>query len=145
MAINRAKTAFADIKERPSVLDVCRLWHSRPKLDHLAIHSELAVSVMVDGLRIFLRLVGPGPKYFKDKEIVLVDEKVSATLHSRLAKHSATRRGATHTAGAGVRPILLNLSTSRPEQLPIAGTLGASCSAETEITHSFVACNVAKL
>lgn len=57
-----------------SVLDVCRLSHSRLQLDHLAIHSEPAVSVIVDGLRILLRRIGPGLEHFRDEEIVLVDE-----------------------------------------------------------------------
>jgi hypothetical protein len=57
-----------------SVLDVYRLSHSRLQLDHLAIHSEPAVSVMVDGVRILLRRIGPGLEHFKDEEIVLVDE-----------------------------------------------------------------------
>src|ERR1017187_8975886 len=77
--------------------------------------------------------------------VYLLTRLVSATLHSRLAKHSATRGGATRSAGAGVRPNLSNLSTSRPEQLPTFTTLGASSSAGTAITHSFVARNAAKL
>src|ERR1035438_10276004 len=55
-------------------LDVCRLSHSRFQLDHVAIHSEPAVSVMVDGFGILLRRIGPGLEHFKDEEIVLVDE-----------------------------------------------------------------------
>src|SRR5665647_700057 len=55
-----------------SVLDVCRLSHFRLQLDHLAIHSEPAVSVMVDGLGILLRRIDPGLEHFKDEEIVLV-------------------------------------------------------------------------
>jgi hypothetical protein len=57
-----------------STFDVCRLWHSRLQLDHLAIYSEAAVSVMVDGLRILLHRIGPRLEHFKDEEIVLVDE-----------------------------------------------------------------------
>src|SRR5208282_2588937 len=53
---------------------VYRLWHSRLQLDHLAIHSEPAVSVMVDGLWILLSGIDPGLEHFKDEEIVLVDE-----------------------------------------------------------------------
>src|SRR5271157_4471922 len=65
-----------DVREdaKLSALDVCRLWHSRLQLDHLAIHSEPAVSVMVDGLRILLRRIDPGLEHFQDEEIVLVDE-----------------------------------------------------------------------
>jgi hypothetical protein len=66
--------AHAHEDAKLSVLDVCRLSHSRLQLDHLAIHSEPAVSVMVDGLRILLRRIDPGPEHFRDEEIVLVDE-----------------------------------------------------------------------
>src|SRR5208283_944071 len=79
------------------------------------------------------------------KRLYRLTRRVSTTLHSRLAKHSATRGGATRSAGVGVKPILWNFSTSRPEQLPTATTLGASSSAGTAITHSFVARNAAKL
>src|SRR5271157_3046105 len=79
------------------------------------------------------------------KRLYVLTRRVSATLHSRLAKHSATRGGATRSAGVGVRPNLSNFSTSRPEQLPTSTTLGASFSAGTAITHSFVARNAAKL
>ena len=51
-----------------------RSCHSRLQLDHLAIHGEPAVSVMVDGLRILLRRIDPGLDNLKDEEIVLVDE-----------------------------------------------------------------------
>src|ERR1017187_2876283 len=57
-----------------SVLDVCRLSHSRFQLDHVAIHGDPAVSVMVDGFRVPLRRIDPGLEHFKDEEIVLVDE-----------------------------------------------------------------------
>ena len=66
--------AHAQEDAKLRVLDVCRLSHSRLQLDDLAIHSEPAVSVMVDGLRILLRRIGPGLEHFKDEEIVLVDE-----------------------------------------------------------------------
>src|SRR5664280_2138106 len=75
----------------------------------------------------------------------LVTRRVSTTRHSRFAKHSAIRGGDTRLAGTGVRPIALNFSTSRPEQLPIATTLGASFRAGMAITHSFVSRNAAKL
>src|SRR5664280_408099 len=48
--------------------------HPRPQLDHFAIHSEPAMSVMVDGLGILLRGVGPSLEYFKDEKIVPVHE-----------------------------------------------------------------------
>jgi hypothetical protein len=57
-----------------SALDVCRLWHSRLQLDHIAVDSKPAVSVMVDGLRILLRRIDPGLEHFKDEEIVSFDE-----------------------------------------------------------------------
>src|ERR1035438_8768607 len=63
------------------------------------------------------------------KRLYLLTSRVSATLHSRLAKHSATNGGATRSAGAGVSLNLSNFSTSRPEQLPISTTLAASSSA----------------
>ena len=50
------------------------LSHTRLQPDHLAIHSEPAVSVMVDCLQILLRLICPGLDHVKDEEIVLVDE-----------------------------------------------------------------------
>src|ERR1019366_3152382 len=46
---------------------------------------------------------------------------------------------------SGVKLNFSNLSTSRPEQLPIPTILGASSSAGIAITHSFVARNAAKL
>src|ERR1035441_8135775 len=79
------------------------------------------------------------------KRLYLLTRRVSATLHSRLAKHSATRGGATRWAGVGVSPNLSNFSTSRPEQLPTSTTLDASSSAGTAITHSLVTRNAAKL
>src|ERR1035441_4717087 len=75
----------------------------------------------------------------RTKRLYLLTRWVSTTRHSRFAKHSATRGGATRLAGTGVSPNLLNLSTSRPEQLPMATTLDASSSAGSAITHSFVA------
>src|ERR1035437_8952131 len=81
----------------------------------------------------------------RTKRLYLLTRRVSATLHSRFAKHSATKGGATRLAGAGVKPNLLNLSKSRPEQLPTFTTLGASSRAGTAITHSLVARNAAKL
>jgi len=48
-----ASGAHAREDAKLSFLDVCRLSHSRLQLDHLAIHSEPTVSVMVDGLRSF--------------------------------------------------------------------------------------------
>src|SRR5664280_756631 len=81
----------------------------------------------------------------RTKRLYLLTRRVSATLHSRFAKHSATRGGDTRSAGSGVRPNLSNFSTSRPEQLPTPTTLPASFNAGTAITHSFVARNAAKL
>src|ERR1035438_2044231 len=65
----------------------------------------------------------------RTKRLYLLTRRVSATLHSRLAKHSTTRGGATHSAGAGVKPNFSNFCTSRPEQLPTFTTLDASSSA----------------
>src|ERR1039457_635324 len=79
------------------------------------------------------------------KRLYVFTRRESTTLHSRLAKHSATRGGATRLAGAGVRRNLLNLSISRPEQLPTPTTFGASSSAGMAITHSFVARSATKL
>src|SRR5271166_5649927 len=75
----------------------------------------------------------------------VLTRRVFITLHSKLAKHSATSGGSTRFANLGVRPNLSNLSTSRPEQLPISATRGASFSAGIAITHSFVARKAAKL
>src|ERR1017187_5191436 len=78
------------------------------------------------------------------KRLYLLTRRLFATLHSRLAKHSATRGGTTRSADAGVSPNLSNLFTFRPEQFPMATTFGASSSAGTAITHSFVARNAVK-
>ena len=50
-----------------------------------------------------------------------------------------------YMAGTGVKSNFSNFSTSRPEQLPMFTTVGASFSAGIAITHSFVASNAAKL
>src|ERR1039458_459924 len=81
----------------------------------------------------------------RTKRLYLLTRRVSATLHSRFAKHSATRGAATRLAGAGVRPNLSNFFTSWPEQLPTPTTLPASFTAGMAITHSLVARNAAKL
>src|ERR1019366_81852 len=77
--------------------------------------------------------------------LYFLTRRVSATLHSRLAKHSATRGGVTRSAGVWVNPNAANLLRSRPEQLPTSTTLGASFSPGRAITHSRVARNAAKL
>src|ERR1035437_519982 len=59
--------------------------HSRPKLDHIAIHDELAVAVMVDGFWIALPWVGPGLQHLENKQIVLV--------HQTAIDHSAFEIG----------------------------------------------------
>src|SRR5664280_408100 len=81
----------------------------------------------------------------RTKRLYLFTRRVSHTWHSRFAKHSATRGGDTRSGGTRVRPNASNFSTLRPEQLPTSTTLGASFSAGTAITHSFVARNAAKL
>ena len=48
---------------------------------------------------------------------------LSTTLHSRLAKHSATSGAPTRVAGTGVSPMAANLSTERPLTLPQRTTL----------------------
>lgn len=50
---------------------------------------------------------------------------VSATRHSRLQKHSSIKGAQTWFAGSGVSPKRLNLSLSRPEQLPTLTTVSA--------------------
>jgi hypothetical protein len=67
--VSEAVGGHAQKDAKVSVLDVCRLWHSRLQLDHFAIHGKPAVSVMVDGLRILLCGIGPGLEHFKDEEI----------------------------------------------------------------------------
>ena len=62
-----------------------------------------------------------------------------------LAKHSATNGAETCSAFSGVRWKAENLSTSRPEQLPIATTFSANSTAGIAITHSFVVRSAAKL
>src|ERR1039458_8266062 len=76
----------------------------------------------------------------------LLTRRVSTTLHSRLAKHSATRGGPTRAAFFGVRRNLSQLSRSCPEQLQIPTTLGASSTAGMAITHeSMKKCGVVAL
>src|ERR1039457_5770503 len=57
----------------------------------------------------------------------------SATLHSRLAKHSATSGGATRSAVSGVRSTAANLSRSRPAEFPTSPTYAASQRVEAVI------------
>src|SRR5664280_728460 len=52
----------------------------------------------------------------RTKRLYLSTKLVSTTLHSKLAKHSAMRGGATDSAGRGVSPNFLNLSTARPDE-----------------------------
>src|SRR3989304_10019214 len=79
------------------------------------------------------------------KMLYLGTRRGSRTLHSRLAKHSATSGGATSLAGTGVRPKAENLSMSRPEEFPTFTTFAASFLAGTAITHSRVVRSAAKL
>ena len=51
-----------------------RSGHSRLQLDHLAIHSKPAVSVVVNGLRILLCWVDPGLEDLQNEEFELVNE-----------------------------------------------------------------------
>src|ERR1035437_7790626 len=81
----------------------------------------------------------------KTKRLYRFTRLVSATLHSRLAKHSATRGGATRAAGIGVSPNAINLSRSPPEQFPTFTAWGASPSAGTATTHSRFARKAEKL
>src|ERR1017187_9334460 len=46
----------------------------RLEFDHLAIHGEPAVSMMMDRLRILLYGIGPGFDHFQDEEVELADE-----------------------------------------------------------------------
>ncbi len=75
----------------------------------------------------------------------MFSSRVLTTLHSRLTKHSATSGGVTASAGTAVSPNAANLSTSRPEQLPILTTCSANSTAGTAITHWRVARRAAKL
>src|ERR1035437_570195 len=81
----------------------------------------------------------------RTKRLYLLTRRVSATLHSRLAKHSVTRGAATRSAFTADKPNLSNFSTSRPEQLPISTIFDASSKAGMAMTHSFVARNAAKV
>ena len=75
----------------------------------------------------------------------LLTRVVSTTLHSRLAKHSATSGAATVFAASGVRPKDWNLSTSRPDALPTFTAVAASFTDGTAMTHSLVLRSAAKL
>src|SRR5665647_921823 len=79
------------------------------------------------------------------KRLYFGTRRVSLTLHSRLAKHSAISGGATRAAGTGVRPNAVNLSVLRPDTLPTLTTVPASLRAGMAITHSRVARSAAKL
>src|SRR3990172_4971400 len=79
------------------------------------------------------------------KRLYLAASRVSYTLHSRLAKHSAMSGAATRAAGTGVRPKAVNLSVSRPDALPASTTFAASFRAGMAITHSPVARSAVKL
>src|ERR1035441_6449055 len=46
----------------------------RLQLDHFAVHCELAISVMVDGLRVLLHRISPGFDDFQYEEVELADE-----------------------------------------------------------------------
>ena len=48
--------------------------HSRLQPDHLPIHSELAIPMMVDRLRKLLRRIRPGFDDFQDEEVEPDDE-----------------------------------------------------------------------
>src|ERR1022692_784827 len=70
--------------------------------------------------------------------LYLFTKRVAATLHSRLAKHSAIKGGVTCWAGTGVKPNASNLSISRPDELPTCPTCGASNTVGLAIAHSRV-------
>jgi hypothetical protein len=53
---------------------MCRSGHFRLQLDHLAIHGEPSVPVMVNGLWILLRRIMPSFEDLENKEIEFVDE-----------------------------------------------------------------------
>src|ERR1022692_2286052 len=78
-------------------------------------------------------------------KLYFLTSRMSATLHSRLAKHSPINGDPTRCAGSGVNSNFSNFATWRPEQLPILTTLGASSTAGIAITHSLVALNAVKL
>ena len=50
-----------------------RSGHFRIQFNHLAIHSEPSVPVMVDGPRMLLLRIRPGFEYFQDEAVELVD------------------------------------------------------------------------
>jgi hypothetical protein len=77
--------------------------------------------------------------------LYLLTKLVSTTLHSILARHSATNGALTCSAAAGVRPKVSNLSTSSPEQLPMSTTLEIRSTVGIAITHSRVLRKAVKL
>src|SRR5208282_6240661 len=81
----------------------------------------------------------------RTNKLYFLTSRMSATLHSRLAKHSAINGDATRCAGSGVKSNLSNFATLRPEQLPILTTLGARSTAGMAITHSLVVLSAVKL
>src|ERR1035437_4672511 len=56
-----------------------RLRLPRLQLDHLAIHCEPAVPVMVNRLRTLLGRISPGFEHFKHEHVELVDEAGTRT------------------------------------------------------------------
>ena len=123
---------------------VCRFWrtarrlsrrkrgspHPRFQPERFPVDDELAIPVMVDGLGFLLRRVNPGLEHFKNKKIVLVDKRVSVTLHSRLAKQSAMSGGWMQVAGIVIRPNAPNFSRSRPDEFPTLTALSLVCAPE---------------
>ena len=105
--------------------------HPRRQLDRPAVDGEPAISVMVNGFRVFVQ-GRPSPSGLRGRRDRMASPSLtSTTWHSRLAKHSATRGGGTRPAGNAVRPNLSNFSTSRPEQLPTFTILRASFNSGT--------------
>src|SRR5208282_5429505 len=53
---------------------ISRSAHPRFQLYRLAIHDELSVAAMMDGLRVSKRRLDPGLEHLQDKQIVFLDE-----------------------------------------------------------------------
>ena len=124
---------------------MCRSGHFRLQLDHLAIHGEPSVPVMVNGLRILLRRIAPSLEHFQNKEIEFVDEMGIDNLAFEVGEALGNQRRR-HTLGWRLRQAeSLELVDIAARAIADSHDFCASSSAGMAITHSFVSRSAAKL
>ena len=88
----------------------------------------------MNGLGLLLRRIDPGFQYFEDEQIVVFDEAPVGHLALKVGEAFDDERRLTRLAGSLVRPYFSNLSTVRPDELPICTTLRANLRAGMAIT-----------